>query len=94
MRCLEYLLRVIRYELNLLNLYLLLLVFHHPSLFYSRLKPSFFANPTHRSLPFLRYYLSLLHGFPGLFTDTFEHIRFFTFLFFFCFLFLVLASVR
>ena len=79
MRCLKYLLRVIRYELNLLNLYLLLLVFHHPSLFYSRLEPSFFANPTHRSLPFLSYYLSLLHGFPGLFTDTFEHIRFFTF---------------
>jgi len=33
--------------------------------------------PSHRSLPFLLH--NSLHGFPGLFTDTSEHIRFFTF---------------
>jgi len=37
------------------------------------LKPSFFsASPSHRSRPDI-------HGFPGLFTDTSEHIRFFYF---------------
>jgi len=35
------------------------------------LKPSFSANPFHRSLPFLLQ--EWLHGFPGLFTDTSEH---------------------
>ena len=39
------------------------------------LKLSFSANPSHHSLPFLL--LDWLHGFPGLFTDTSEHIRFF-----------------
>ena len=44
------------------------------------LKPSFSANPFHRSLPFLLQ--DWLHGFPGLFTDTSEHIRFLLFSFF------------
>jgi len=39
--------------------------------------PSFSANPSQRSLSFLLR--DLLHGFPGLLTDTSEHIRFFTF---------------
>ena len=39
------------------------------------LKLSFSANPSHHSLPFLL--LDWLHGFPGLLTDTSEHIRFF-----------------
>ena len=39
-------------------------------------KPSFYADPSHRSLPFLLQ--DWLHGFPRLFTDTSEHIRFFT----------------
>ena len=34
-----------------------------------------YANPSHRSLLFQDW----LHGFPGLFTDTSEHTRFFTF---------------
>ena len=41
------------------------------------LKLFFSANPSHGSLPFLLP--DLLHGFPGLFTDTSEHVRFFTF---------------
>ena len=45
------------------------------------------AKPSHRSLPFL------LHGFPGLFTDTSEHTRFFTFEFS-DFHFLVVGSMR
>jgi len=53
------------------------------------LKPSFSANPSHRSLPFLLQ--DWLHGFPGVFTDTSVHIRFFTFTFF---SFLVVGSVR
>ena len=69
---------------------LTMLVFHHPSHFHSRLKPSFFsANPTHRSLPFLLQHW--LHGFARLF-DTSEHIRFFYF--FSVFHFLVVDSVR
>ena len=42
-------------------------------------KPSFSANPSHRSLSFILH--DWPHGFPGLFTDTSEHIRFY----FFCF---------
>jgi len=38
------------------------------------LKPSFSANPSHRSLPIL-----LQDRLHGLFTDTSEHIRFFLF---------------
>ena len=56
--------------------------FHHPSpprSFTPGLKPSFSANPSHRSLPFLLP--DWLHGFPGLSTDTSEHIRFFVFSF-------------
>ena len=47
-----------------------------PSPFHSRvkLKPSFSANPSHRSLPFLLP--DWLYGFPGLFTATSEHVRF------------------
>ena len=54
---------------------------HHPSprhSFIPALKPSFPANPSHCSLPFLLQ--EWLHGFSGLFNDTSEHIRFFTFL--------------
>jgi len=47
---------------------------HHPSLFHSKLKRSFSANPSHCSLPFLLQ--DWLHGFLGLFTDTSELIRF------------------
>ena len=42
------------------------------------LKPSFSANPSYRSLPFLQ---DRLHGFPALFTDTSEHTRFLLFSF-------------
>ena len=59
------------------------LYFHHP---FTRvtpgLKPSFSANPSHRSLPFV-FFLDWLHGFPGLFTDTSEHIRFYFLIFLF-----------
>jgi len=48
-----------------------------PHSFIPGLKPSFFANPSHHSLPFLLQ--DLLHGFPRLFTYTSDHIRFFTF---------------
>ena len=54
---------------------------HHPSPLHSftpGLKLSFSANPSHHSLPFLL--LGWPHGFPGLFTDTSEHIRFFSLL--------------
>jgi len=43
--------------------------------FFPGLKPSFCANHSHRSLPF--HLQDWLHGFPGLFTDTSEHIHFF-----------------
>ena len=52
--------------------------------FFQGLKLSFSANSSHRSLPFLLP--GWLHGFPGLLTDTSEHIRYFTFYFFFHFL--------
>jgi len=45
------------------------------------LKLSFSANPSHRSLPFLLP--DWLHGFPGLFTDTSENIRFYSVVFYF-----------
>jgi len=60
--------------------------------FIPRLKPSFSANPSHRILPFLLQ--DSLHGFPGLFTDTSEHIRFFLLFSFSVFHFLVVGSVR
>jgi len=50
-----------------------------PHSFISGLKPSFSANPSQCSLPSLLQ--DWLHGFPGLFTDTSEHARFY-FLFF------------
>ena len=53
------------------------------SLFHSRLKTFFSANPSHRTPPFLLQ--DWLHGFPGLFTDTSEHSRFFLLFSFFCF---------
>ena len=55
--------------------------FISPSPFHSRvkLKPSFSANPSHRSLPFLLP--DWLYGFPGLFTATSEHVRFYFFSF-------------
>jgi len=46
---------------------------HHS--FIPGLKPPFSANPSHCSLPCL--FPDWLHGFPGLFTDTSEHIRFY-----------------
>ena len=46
-----------------------------PHSFIPGLKPSFSPNPSHCSLPFLLQ--DWLRGFPGLFTDTSEHIRFF-----------------
>ena len=58
--------------------------FHHPLPLHSStpdLKPSFSANPSHRSPPFLLP--DWLHGFPGLFTDTSEHIRFYSIIFYF-----------
>ena len=70
------------------------LIIHHPlHSFTPGLKLSFSANPSHRNLPFLLP--DGLHGFPGLFSDTSEHIRFFTFLVFISvFHFLVVSSVR
>jgi len=58
-----------------------------PSLFQSRLK----TNPSHRSLPFLLQ--DWLRGFPGLFTDTSEHICFYflVFLFYTFYLFVPLV---
>ena len=45
------------------------------------LKPSFSANPSRRSLPSVLQ--DWLHGFPGLFTNTSEHIRFYFLVFLF-----------
>ena len=53
-----------------------------PRSFIPGLKPSLSANSSHRSLPFLLH--DWFPGFPGLFTDTCEHIRFLVFSFF-CF---------
>jgi len=53
---------------------------HHPSpplSFIPGLKPSFSANPSHRSLLF--FLQDWLHGFAGLFTDISEHIHFLIF---------------
>ena len=64
-----------------------------PSPPHSFIPASFSANSSHRSLPFLLQ--DRLHGFPGLFTDTSEHIRFFYFVVLFLFFhFLVVGSVR
>ena len=46
-----------------------------PHSFIPGLKPSFSANPFYRSLFFLLQ--ERLHGFPGLLTDTSEHILFY-----------------
>ena len=55
------------------------------SLFHSRLKSPFSANPPYRSLSFF-FLQDSLYGFPRLFTVTTEHIRLFIFFyFFFCF---------
>jgi len=48
------------------------------------LKPFSFANPSHRSLPFLLQDWLGPTWFPGLFTDTSEHIHLLLF-YFFCF---------
>ena len=63
------------------------------SLFLSRLKPSFSANPSHCSPSFLllKY---LLRGFPGLFTVISEHICFLLLVSFLFLHFLVVGSVR
>jgi len=45
-----------------------------PHFFIPGLTPSFSASPSHRSLPFLLQ--DWLSGFPRLFTDTSEHMRF------------------
>ena len=50
-----------------------------PHSFISSLKLFFSANPSHRSVPFLLQYW--LHGFPRLFSDTSELIRFLLFSF-------------
>jgi len=50
-----------------------------PHFFIPGLTPSFSANLSHRSLPFLLQ--DRLHEFSGLFTDTSEHIRFLLFSF-------------
>ena len=63
-----------------------------PHSFIPGLKPSFSANLSHRCFPFLLQ--DRLSGFPGLFTDTSEHTRFFKFLLFLFFHFLVVGSVR
>ena len=55
---------------------------HHPSPLHSStpgLKLSFSTNLSHHSLPFLL--LDWLHRFPGLFTNTSEHIRFYSLVF-------------
>ena len=49
------------------------------------LNPSFSANPPYRSLSFVSFKIHYM-DFPRLFTATSEHIRLFTFLFFFLFL--------
>jgi len=55
------------------------------------LKPSFSVNPSHRNLPFRHDWL-WQHGFPGLLTDTSDHVRFYFLVFFSTFL--VFGSVR
>ena len=59
----------------------ILIIISIPSIFHSRLKTYIFYNPSHRSLPFLLQ--DWLHGFPGLFTDTSQQIRFLLFSFLF-----------
>ena len=60
---------------------LTLLVFHHSSLFRSRLNnlPFLQILPT---AAFLFFFQDWLHGFPGLFADTSGHIHFLLFIFF------------
>jgi len=69
----------------------MLLTFITPSLFHSRLKPSFSANPSHRSLPFLLQ--DWLHGFPADCLPTLLSIYIFYFLVFLFSTFLVVGSV-
>ena len=55
---------------------------HHPSPLHSSipgLKLSFSTNRSYHSLPF--FLLDWRHGFPGLFADTSEHIRFYSLVF-------------
>ena len=63
---------------------------HHS--FIPGLKTFFSANPSQCSLPFLLQ--DWLHRFPGLFTNTSEHIRFLLFSFSGFFSILVVGSVR
>jgi len=51
------------------------IIFHDPLTLTPCLKPSFSANPSQRSHVFLLQ--EWLHGFPSLFTDISEHIRFY-----------------
>ena len=67
------------------------LVFHHPLTFIPGLKPSFSANPSHRSPFFLLQ--DSLHGFPKLFTVISEHICFLLLVFQFLH-FLVVGSLQ
>jgi len=60
---------------SLLSSSALLWYFITPHSFIPGLNLSFSANPSHRSLSFLLQ--DWLRAFPGLFTDTSEHIRFF-----------------
>ena len=64
----------------LLTFILIIIIIPSPP-FIPGLKPSFSANPSRRSLPFLLQ--DWLHGFPGLFLDTSEHICFLLFSFLF-----------
>ena len=96
-RKLLYMAAVLRFALFLPLLPLVPSTHHsyHPSPFHSfitGLKPSFSANPFHRSLPF--FIQDWLHGFPRLFTDISEHVRFYFFIFFSFSPFLVIGSVR
>ena len=68
--------------LMLLTVILIIISFPSPThSFIPGLKPSFFANPSHRSLSF--FLQEGLHGFPRLFAVTSEHIRFYFLIFLF-----------
>ena len=80
-------------EWHFLHRFHRLATFHHPSPLHSfipGLKLSYSATPSHRSLPFLLQ--DWLHGFPRLFSDTSQHIRFYFLVF--VFYFLVVGPVR
>jgi len=63
----------------LLTFNIIVSILSPPHSFISGLKLSFSSNPSHCSLSFL--FQVWLHGFPGLFTDTSEHVRFLLFSF-------------